>query len=57
MALPRKGKLKLMLFRRNGIIGAGKRRFSGDRNREYNGLEKGKETQSFFISQLESQVT
>ena len=52
MVLPRKGKLKPILFRRNGKIGACKRRFSGDINREYSGLEKGKETKSFFINKL-----
>ena len=51
MALPRKEKCKLTLFNRNGKTDASKRRSSGDRNRKCNGLKKGKETQSFFISQ------
>jgi hypothetical protein len=49
--LPRNGKFRLTLFKTNGKIGACKRRFSGDKNRGCSGLEKEKETQSFFIDQ------
>ena len=44
MVLPRKEKLKPILFKRNGKIDACKRIFSRDRNRGCSGLEKGKET-------------
>lgn len=49
-ASQRKGKCKQTLFNENGTIDASRRKSSGDRNQEHNGLNKGREILGSFTS-------
>jgi len=50
MALLRRGESLLTLCRKNEKSGAGKRKYSDDRNQRYSGLGREKGIQHFFIN-------